>query len=98
MNTTFLSFEFTKTQTITIALALKAHACEAYCDERLVIAAVEYGLAAKLFFASEYNLLGNKCRQLALAIDNEYLARAAGDEEEADYVGTTITQMQQGEG
>jgi hypothetical protein len=91
-----ISIDFTKAQTITAALALKASAAEAYCDERLSAAATEYTIAAKLFFASGYVTLGNRCHQLATAIDQEAVAIAAGEEDAAGYLASQITSLTKG--
>jgi hypothetical protein len=87
-------FEFDRIETITAALALRAHATEAYCDERLTTASSVYALAARFFVAAGYDAKANVCRQLSLAITNEAIAIAAGDEAEAGYVAGTIKEMQ----
>jgi hypothetical protein len=87
-------FEFTPADTITAALALKAYATEAYCDERLTVASSVYMLAARFYAAAGYDKRANICRQLSLAITNEAIAIASGNEDEAGYVSGTITEMQ----
>jgi hypothetical protein len=86
---------FTKIEAITAAWALKDSAAEAYCDERLTVAAAHYSLAARLFFTSCYTAKGNVCRLLATAIDQEAIAIAAGDDDAAEYASSQIIEMKE---
>jgi hypothetical protein len=84
---------FSKVEALSAAWALKASAAEAYCDERLTVAGTNYSLAARLFFASGYTSKGTLCSQLAQLIDQEALAIASGNDDDAQYASDSIADL-----
>jgi hypothetical protein len=89
-----VSITLTKSEAMSAAWALKANATEAYCDERLTVAATNYSLAARLFFAAGYTSKGVLCNTLAQAIDAEAIAIASGDDDAAEYASSQIIDLQ----
>jgi hypothetical protein len=86
-----ITIDFTELEAVNLAVELRSAAQAAYTDDRLNCAETLYRLAAKA-----YAKLGGpkaharwiSCRAMADAIRNEMLAIAAGDKDEADYLGT----------
>lgn len=90
MSATKITLELNRSELLSLTLNTVSNAQEAYADERLNSAAALYHLAAMM-----WNRLGNDAKacqyaHLRQAVENEMIALAAGDAEEADYIASTI--------
>ena len=86
-----ITIDFTELEAVNLAVELRSAAQAAYTDDRLNCAETLYRLAARAYAKLDTSLARarcNSCNAMADAIRNEMLAIAAGDKEEADYLGT----------
>jgi hypothetical protein len=75
-----MTLDFSKRDLINLALAVSAQASSSYCDERLTTAATEHQLAARLWCAAGCDAKAKHHYMLAIAIDQEMIDIAAGQE------------------
>jgi len=91
-----IELRLAKSEILDAATALRYSAGEAYDDERLHTAVRHYKLAARLYQRGGFSVRATDCYHLARVIEQEQLAREAGEDEEADYLEASIRKFMKG--